>query len=54
MMGHFMWKLLGKNNKKLSESNMHASKEICLKIVKPISKKLKAKVTFIDLEKDWE
>ena len=51
---HFFWTLVSSNNRKLSESNMHKSKNMCMKIVKPISKKLNAKIVFIDLEKDFE
>lgn len=51
---HFFWTLVANNNRKLSESNMHKSKDMCMKIVKPISKKLNAKIVFIDLEKDFE
>lgn len=54
LFNHFFWTLLASNNKKLSESNMHATKDICMRIVKPIAKRLKAKIIFINLEKECE
>lgn len=51
---HFFWNLCSSSNRKLAESKMYTSKDMCFKTVKPLALKLKAKIVFIDLEKDYE
>ncbi len=53
-MKHFFWTLIGRNNKKIAESGMIKNKQTCFSVVKPLSRKLKAKIKFFDLEKDFE
>lgn len=52
--GHYNWKLLNGNDRKIAESNMTSSKENSYITAKPIAKLLKCKIEYIDLEIDCE
>lgn len=52
-LGRFTWWLYGPGNKIAEALTMHSSRYGCMKVVGPLSKKLKAKIEYIDLEKDY-